>query len=160
MKWSSLALWLPPVLYLVSVGNFLYMQFLHLMLICAFALCLQESRKDHPGKTETAYNLPIIVYIFLMWIILKTFIESASTLLLFYALVFWPRGMWHLISWTRDWTPLPTPPATSYIRRWCLNHWECLNFPGLPGKSHTLLIIKEQPFQCSKYISYNAISFW
>ena len=98
MKWSSLALWLPPVLYLVSVGNFLYMQFLHLMLICAFALCLQESRKDHPGKTETAYNLPIIVYIFLMWIILKTFIESASTLLLFYALVFWPRGMWHLIS--------------------------------------------------------------
>ena len=66
---------LPPVLYLMSVGNFLYTQFLHLMLICAFALCLQESKKDHPGKTETAYNLPVIIYIFLMWIILKTFIE-------------------------------------------------------------------------------------
>ena len=75
MKWSSLALWLPPVLYLMSVGNFLYTQFLHLMLICAFALCLQESKKDHPGKTETAYNLPVIIYIFMMWIILKTFIE-------------------------------------------------------------------------------------
>lgn len=150
----------PPVLYLVSVGNFLYMQFLHLMLICAFALCLQESRKDHPGKTETAYNLPIFVYTFLMWIILKTFIEFASTLLLFYALVFWPQGMWHLTSRNQglNATPPPhQPPLT--LEGDVLTTGNVLTFPGLPGKSHTLLIIK-QPFQCSKYISYNAISFW
>ena len=43
-----------------------------------------------------------------MWTILKVFIESVTRLLLFYALVFWPRGMW-------DFNSLPgiepSPPA-------------------------------------------------
>lgn len=60
MKWSSLGLWLPPVLYLVSVGSFLYMQFLHLMLICAFP---NHFVFRDLGKTETAYNPPIIICI-------------------------------------------------------------------------------------------------
>ena len=32
----------------------------------------------------------------------KVFIEFVTTLLLFYVLVFWPRGMWDLRSLTRD----------------------------------------------------------
>ena len=35
---------------------------------------------------------------FLMWTTLKVFIEFATTLLLFYVLVFWQRGMWDLPS--------------------------------------------------------------
>ena len=39
---------------------------------------------------------------FLMWTIFKVLIEFVTTLLLFYVLVFWPRGMWDLSSPTRD----------------------------------------------------------
>ena len=35
---------------------------------------------------------------FLMWTIFKVFIEFVTILLLFYVLVFWPRGMWDLSS--------------------------------------------------------------
>ena len=37
-----------------------------------------------------------------MWTIFKVFIEFVTILLLFYALVFWPQGMWDLSSLTRD----------------------------------------------------------
>ena len=40
-----------------------------------------------------------------------------TILLLFCALVFWPRGTWDLSSLTRVWT------CTHYISRWSLNHW-------------------------------------
>ena len=36
-----------------------------------------------------------------MWTIFKVFIEFVTILFLLYALVFWPRGMWDLISLTR-----------------------------------------------------------
>ena len=39
---------------------------------------------------------------FLMWIILKVFIEFVTILLRFYALVFWLQGMWDPSSLTRD----------------------------------------------------------
>ena len=48
---------------------------------------------------------------------LKVFIEFVTVLLLFYVLVFWPRGMWDLSSLTRDWT---CPPC---IGRRSLNCW-------------------------------------
>ena len=35
---------------------------------------------------------------FLMWTVLKVFIEFVAILLLFYVLFFWPRGMWDLSS--------------------------------------------------------------
>ena len=37
-----------------------------------------------------------------MWTIFKVFIEFVTILLLFYVLVFWPRGTWDLSSPTRD----------------------------------------------------------
>ena len=59
-----------------------------------------------------------------MWTILKVFIEFVTLLLLFYALVFWPRGMWGLGSLTRDRTHNPC------IGRHSLNHWTAREVPG------------------------------
>ena len=42
-----------------------------------------------------------------MWTIFKVFIEFVTILLLFYVWVFWPWGMWDLISLTRDWIWTP-----------------------------------------------------
>ena len=42
-----------------------------------------------------------------MWTIFKVFIEFVTTLFLFYALVFWPGGMWDLNSLTRNGTHIP-----------------------------------------------------
>ena len=50
-----------------------------------------------------------------MWTIFKVFIESVTKLLLFYALVFWPQGMWDLNSLPGI---EPSPPALE-----SLNHW-------------------------------------
>ena len=41
-------------------------------------------------------------FLFLMWTILKVFMEFVVILLLFYALAFWQGGMWDLNSPTRD----------------------------------------------------------
>ena len=58
-----------------------------------------------------------------MWTILKVSIEFVTLLLLFYVLVFWPRGMWDLSSLTRDRT------CTPCIGRWSLNHWTTREVP-------------------------------
>ena len=42
---------------------------------------------------------------FKMRTIFKVFIDFVTALLLFYVLIFGPRGMWDLSSPTRDWTP-------------------------------------------------------
>ena len=52
-----------------------------------------------------------------MWTIFKVFIEFVTLLLLFYVLVFWPRGIWDLSSPTRDRTHTPC------IGRQSLNQW-------------------------------------
>ena len=44
-------------------------------------------------------------------------------MLLFYVLVFWPRGMWDLSSPTRDQT------CTPFIGKWNLNHWTIKEVP-------------------------------
>ena len=66
------------------------------------------------------YSL-FISYLFfktsLLWTIFKVFIEFVTILLLFYVLVFWPRGMWDPNSPTQDGTHTPC------IGRWSLNHW-------------------------------------
>ena len=47
-------------------------------------------------------------FFFLIWIIFKVFTEFATTVLLFYVLVFfWLQGMWDISSLTRDWTHTP-----------------------------------------------------
>ena len=48
-----------------------------------------------------------------MWIIFKVFIEFVAILLLSYALVFWPQGLWDPSHPTRDQTHTP----------YSLNHW-------------------------------------
>ena len=60
---------------------------------------------------------------FLMWTIFQVFIEFVTILLLFYVLVFWPRGMWDLSSPTRDQTLTPS------IGRQSLNHWTTSGSP-------------------------------
>ena len=58
-----------------------------------------------------------------MWTILKVFIEFVTILLLFYVLIFWPRGMWDLRSLTRDQTYTPC------IGRQNLNPWTAREVP-------------------------------
>ena len=60
---------------------------------------------------------------FLMWTTFKVFIEFVTILLLFYVLVFCPRGMWDLSSPARDRT------CTPCIGRECLNHWTAREGP-------------------------------
>ena len=60
-----------------------------------------------------------------MWTIFKVFIELVTILLLFYALVFWLRGMWDLRSLTRDRTRTPC------IGRRSPNHWTAMDVPEL-----------------------------
>ena len=58
-----------------------------------------------------------------MWTVFKVFIEFVTILLLFYVLFFWPRGMWDLISPTRDRT------CTLCIGRQSLNRWTAREIP-------------------------------
>ena len=51
------------------------------------------------------------------------FLLNVTILLLFYVLVFWPRGMWDLSSLTRDWT------RSRCIGRRSLNHWTAREVP-------------------------------
>ena len=55
---------------------------------------------------------------FLMWAIFKVFIEFVTILLLFYVLVFWPRGTWDLSFPTRDQT---CTPCIGRCAQSCLN---------------------------------------
>ena len=42
-----------------------------------------------------------------MWTVFKVFIECVTILLLFYILVFWPRGMWESLLPYQGWNPHP-----------------------------------------------------
>ena len=55
--------------------------------------------------------------LFWMWTIFKVFVEFVTILLLFYVLVFWPRGMWDFSSSIRYRT------CTPCIGRQSLNRW-------------------------------------
>ena len=61
----------------------------------------------------------------LMCTIFKVFTEFVTILLLFYVLVFWPRGMWNLISSTR------TRTCTPCIGTQNLNCWTARKIPAL-----------------------------
>ena len=65
---------------------------------------------------------------------LKICIELDTVLLLFYVLVFWPWGMWHLSSPTRVWTLIPC------IRRRSLNHWATREIPRRPTSKFTHMV--------------------
>ena len=50
-------------------------------------------------------------------IFLKPCVEFVAVLLLCFALVFWPQGVWDLSSLIRDWSCTPCTGT------WSLNHW-------------------------------------
>ena len=60
-----------------------------------------------------------------MWTVFIAFIEFVTILLLFYILVFWPRGMQELRSLTRDRT------CTSCTERQSLNKWTTREVPKI-----------------------------
>ena len=49
-------------------------------------------------------NLCCTLLILKIWNIFKVFIEFVTILILFYVLLFWPCGMWDLVSPSGDWT--------------------------------------------------------
>ena len=59
-------------------------------------------------QTEILFFLNLFKNFFLMGTILKIFIEFVTVLLLFYGLVFWPRGLWDG-SYLPDWGSSPHP---------------------------------------------------
>ena len=64
-------------------------------------------------------------FFFLMWTVFKVFIEFVTILLLFYVLVFRPRGIWDLSTPTRDGT------LTHCIGRQTPNYWTTREVPKL-----------------------------
>ena len=72
---------------------------------------------------SSANPLCLVFFFFWIWTIFKVFIGFVIILLLFYVLVFWPRGMWDLSFLTRDQTP------TSCIGRPSLNCWTTREVP-------------------------------
>ena len=60
---------------------------------------------------------------FVCWFVFRVFFEFVVILLLFYVLVFWPRGMWDLSSLTRDQTRTPC------IGKQSPNHWTTREVP-------------------------------
>ena len=83
-----------------------------------------QKKKEHKLYAHTHLSLSILLRFF-WW---GPFLKSLLNLLqycLFYALVFWPRGMWDLNSLTRDWTQIPC------VGRWSVNHWTTREVPSL-----------------------------
>ena len=82
-----------------------------------------NSSRAHVPEPSCSFSLKI--FFFLMWTIVKVFIEFVIILLLLYVLVFCPGGTWDLISSTKDQT------HTLCIGRWSINHWSTMEVPTL-----------------------------
>jgi len=67
----------------------------------------------------------LLRFFFLMWTIVKVFIEFVIILLLLYVFVFWPGGTRDLSSSTKNQT------HTLCIGRWSINHWSTMEVPTL-----------------------------
>ena len=81
--------------------------------------CLPKPQKMGPILSiYHSYSCCLFLLIFL-----KVFIEFVTILLLFYVLLFWPRGMWDLSSPTGDHTRTPC------IGRQSLHHWTAKEVP-------------------------------
>ena len=93
-------------------------------------------------RVHLSYSFTDLFKDFLMWSILKVFIEFTTTLLLFSILVFWPRGMWDLSSPTTNQTHTP---CTGTL---CLNHWTTREVPA------------SQQFKGVRLFSNNALPKW
>ena len=67
---------------------------LFMLVYCNFRQEVTFGEAMSPPLSEGAFFLffKFFFFFFLMWTIFKVFIEFVTTLLLFYVLVFWPRG--------------------------------------------------------------------
>ena len=59
---------------------------------------VEERRERKLSLAQNPVDSLAVIFFFLMWTIFKVFIEFVTVLLLFYVLVFWPRGVWDLNS--------------------------------------------------------------
>ena len=101
-------------------------------------ICCGSNRKLIPSFWLLLF---FFLRFFLMWTIFKVFIEFVTILLLFYVLVFWPRGMWDLSSPTKEGGVLTT---------------------GTPGKSHNTLFSgkkTEHTLEPSSWFEITALLF-
>ena len=73
---------------------------------CSVLPVIKESHIITRVKQHSILNVSNIYFLKYFF---KVFIELVTILLLFYLLVFWPRGMWDLSSPTRDWPRTPCP---------------------------------------------------
>ena len=73
-------------------------------LISPTYVCSYRNTRTCPRAHTHPYPHPILFFLrFLCEPFFKVFIESITTLLLFYVLDFWPQGMWALSSPIRTW---------------------------------------------------------
>ena len=82
----------------------------------------------------------IFLQFFLMWTILKVFIEFVTILLLFSGFGFLAQGIWDVSSPTMDQT------CTPCIGRWSLNHWTTREVPTLGFRQASSLVLS--PLAC------------
>ena len=88
----------------------------------------EEAAPPETGLTLDDFQCKSTVFgffFFWIWTIFKVFIGFVIILLLFYVLVFWPRGMWDLSFLTRDCT------LALCIGKGSLNHWTIRKVPPL-----------------------------
>ena len=78
---------------------------------------------DSPTDRILQVFLFLKIFFFKCGPFFKVFIEFVTTLLLFYVLASWPRGMWDPSSPTRD------PTHTPCIARRSLSHWTAREVP-------------------------------
>ena len=85
-------------------------------------------------------------FAFLMWTIVKVFIEYVAILLLFYVFGFWLQGIWDLSFLPRDQT------CTFCIGSWSLNHWTSREVPQWLSQSEKM--IQPHGIWCLEYHSH------
>ena len=78
--------------------------------------------REHGKEVVTHWQFFFNIF-FLMWTIVKVFIEFVTILLLFCILVLWPQGMWDLTSLIRDRIYVP------YIGKQSLHQWTTREVP-------------------------------
>ena len=125
------------------------------MTCIAFPLLVMGRKVSSIAQGHMFLN-PLALFIFfkiffLMWTIVKVFIEFVIILLLLYVLDFWPGGTWDLSSSTKDQT------HTLCIGRRSINHWSTMEVPPLApeflSRAHA-----SSPF-CSNASKATSLSF-
>lgn len=97
-----------------------------------------------------------LFFFFWMWVIFKVFMESVTTLLLFYVLFFWPWSMWHLSRLTRESNPQPL------LWKQSLKHWITMDTCKMSSLPNTFpqIILWEALLLSVWAAEYNSVLRW